>query len=69
MDNFFVLRKKSIEINILSQSELLRKFNFEKIEFLLSKMERKKYKENEIIISKWKEGKTIFFIKEGKVRI
>ena len=69
VDNFFVLRNKSIEMNILSQSELLRKFNFEKIEFLLSKMGRKKYKENEIIISKGKEGKNIFFIKEGKVRI
>ena len=69
IDNFQQLSNKSTELNILSNSQLLRKFHFDKIEELLSKMNRKTYKENEIIVSKGKEGKNILFIKNGEARI
>jgi len=65
--NFKELINRSNEINILSHSELLRKFHFDKIEEVLSKMERQKYKQDDIIVTKGKEGKYIFFIKEGTV--
>ena len=69
VENFQQLANKSTELKILSNSQLLRKFHFDKIEELLSKMNRKIYKENEIIVSKGKEGKNILFVKSGEVRI
>ena len=69
VENFQQLANKSTELKILSNSQLLRKFHFDKIEELLSKMNIKKYKENEIIVSKGKEGKYILFVKSGVVRI
>ncbi len=67
VQNFEELIDKCNEINILSHSELLKTFHFDKIEEVLSKMERKKYKQDELIVTKGKEGKYIFFIKEGTV--
>ena len=65
IQNFQELIERSDSINILSNSQLLRKFHFDKIEEILLKMNKKIYKQNETIIKKGKEGKNIFFIKQG----